>query len=198
MDKIILTDADGVLVNWDKGFNDFATSRGLTFNPEKADEYNVALRYNISHEHGQELVTEFNTSDHISRLEPMADSVKYVKQLSELGFKFIVVTSISDDPSAKVNRAINLKNLFGDVFTELHCLQMGSSKYDALARWGGSGYFWIEDHMRQAESGYEQGLRPILITHPYNQHYSTDLFPRVSKYRPWEEIFKIICDSYNL
>ena len=64
-------------------------------------------------------------------------------------------------------------------------------------RWADSKYFWIEDHMRQAEAGHEAGLRTILIKHPYNKHYYTDLFPIVSYETPWKEIYSIITAEYN-
>ena len=75
---------------------------------------------------------------------------------------------------------------------------MNTSKYDTLGRWSGSGYFWLEDHMRQAEAGYEQGLKPILFSKPYNRHYSTDLFPTVSEVSPWKDLYQIIERQYNL
>jgi len=52
--------------------------------------------------------------------------------------------------------------------------------------------------MRQAEAGYEAGLRTVLISHPYNSHYKTDLFPTVSYKSPWEEIYNMVCKEYNL
>ena len=84
------------------------------------------------------------------------------------------------------------------VFDEIVCLEMGSSKATELTRWEGSGYFWIEDHMRQAEAGHEAGLKTVLIDHPYNSHYKTDLFPTVSYTKPWEEIYDMVCKEYGI
>jgi hypothetical protein len=65
-------------------------------------------------------------------------------------------------------------------------------------QWADTGYFWIEDHMRQAEAGHEAGLRPLLINHPYNHHYGTDLFPKVSFETPWAEIVNIVRNEYRV
>lgn len=198
MDKIILTDADGCLVDWNSGFNKFMDKRGMPQLPDTDDKYLLSLRHGISSSLATELVKEFNEGPQIEDLEPFADSVKYTQKLADLGFRFIVVTSISDAPQAKVFRTKNLTSIFGDIFDEINCIEMGASKAHILKNWQDTGYFWIEDHMRQAEAGYEAGLRTVLISHPYNSHYKTDLFPTVSYKSPWEEIYNMVCKEYNL
>jgi FMN phosphatase YigB (HAD superfamily) len=197
-EKIILTDADGVLVNWNNGFDKFMLSRGFPRIPNTDTDYSLALRHGITVHQAHECVREFNESRHIADLEPFADSVEYVIKLANHGFKFIVVTSISDHPDAHEYRTLNLEHLFGDVFEEIHCIEMGASKAHTLMQWADTEYFWIEDHMRQAEAGFEVGLKTILISHPYNSHYKTDLFPIVSYETPWEEIYDMVCKEYNL
>lgn len=198
MEKIILTDADGVLVNWLAGFNAFMARNGHPAIPGTETEYSLAVRHNISNKQVGEYVDHFNESSAIADLAPFADSVEYVKKLADHGFKFIVVTSISNTSTAKLFRVKNLTDIFGDVFIDIHCIGQGESKDKVLAEWQDTGYFWIEDHMRQAEAGFEVGLRTILIEHPYNQHYKTDLFPKVSFDKPWAEIYNIISNHYSL
>lgn len=198
MEKIILTDADGVLLNWNAGFERYMHDKGFPKIPNTDHEYSISTRHGVSVHQGYECVKEFNESRYIANLEPFADSVDYVLRLASKGFKFIVVTSISDHADSLEYRTENLKNIFGDVFLEINCIAMGSSKATTLSRWADSGYFWIEDHMRQAEAGHEAGLRTVLIDHPYNAHYQTDLFPRVSYNTPWKEIHEMVCKAYNL
>jgi len=197
MKKIILTDADGVLVFWNKGFEEFMESKGYKIITGHEGDYQISSKYGITSHEGHLLVREFNEGPNIAHLEPFADSVKYVKNLADDGFRFIVVTSLSDDPRAKQNRVKNLTDIFGDIFDEINCIKMGSSKDKELQRWEDSGYFWIEDHMRQAEAGHEVGLRSILISQSYNSHYQTDLFPIVSNEKPWEEIYEIVSNTYR-
>jgi len=197
-EKIILTDCDGVLCDWNLGLNKFMIKRGYPQLPNTDTEYSIAVRHGITQKQAQDYIKEFNQSSFISDLEPFADSVEYVKKLSDCGFRFIIVTSISDHPDAKIYRTQNVEKLFGKVFDNIVCLQMGASKAHMLSTWADSGYFWIEDHMRQAEAGYEAGLKTVLINHPYNFHYSTDLFPTVSYITPWKEIFNMVCKEYNI
>ena len=198
MEKIILTDVDGVLLCWEDGFDAFIKNKGYQRIPNTDTEYSMAVRYGITVKQSMDYVKEYNEGEAMSCLLPFADSVKYVTKLANKGFRFIAVTSMSDNPGAKTRRTQNLKNLFGDVFDEVVCLEMNASKAHALMRWADSGYFWIEDHMRQAEAGHEAGLRTVLINHSYNSHYTTDLFSIVSHEHPWEEIYKMVCEAYGI
>ena len=196
-ERIILSDCDGVLVNWNKGFESFMETKGHPKIADTEDDYSMAIRHGVNTLTAQALIKEYNEGPCIADLEPFADSIEYVKKLADDGFRFIVVTSISDAPEAKFYRTKNLAKLFGDVFDDIHCITMGASKAHILMNWADTGYFWIEDHMRQAEAGYEAGLKTILIDHPYNTHYNTDLFPKVSVTTPWKEIYDIITTEYN-
>lgn len=196
MNKTILTDADGVLLNWEKGFDNFVSSKGYSRVPGTCAEYSTPIRYGISEDLSYNLIKEFNEGPHVEYLEPFADSVKYVKNIAELGFRFIVVTSISDYPQSKIFRTKNLNNIFGDVFDDVICLPIGACKADVLLRWEGTNYFWIEDNVRQAEAGYKAGLAPILINHPYNNSYESDWFPKVPVEEPWKHIFGWVLNRY--
>lgn len=196
--KHILTDADGVLVNWNKGFVKFMTDKGYPQIPDTDGYYGIVERHGVTYEQAGKFITEFNESSHIAELDPYADAQEFVLKLANLGFRFTVVTSLSSDPTAAQNRKDNLHNLYGDIFDEVVCLAQGASKYDELTRWSHSGLFWIEDHIKQAEAGYQAGLKTILVKHPYNRDYTADLFPSVSHTNPWEEIYHIICKDYGL
>ena len=198
MEKIILTDADGCLVNWNAGFCKYMAFLGVPQLPGTDSDYAISIRHGITSTQAIGFIKEFNEGRRIADLEPLSDSVEYVSKLADKGFRFIVVTSISDAPMAHHYRTKNLNGIFGDVFDEINCIEMGLSKAAILQRWAGTGYFWIEDHMRQAEAGHEAGLKTILINHPYNSHYKTDLFPTVSNITPWREIHDMVCKEYNL
>ena len=197
-EKIILTDCDGCLVNWNKAFDQFMTGNGHPMLPGGETVYNLADRHGITSAETQRYLREFNDSDRIASLEAFADAKEFVAKLHDDGFKFIVVTSLSKQPSAHTYRTLNLTQIFGDVFNEINCIEINTSKSFVLQRWANTGYFWIEDHMRQAEAGYEVGLKPVLISHPYNSHYSTDLFPKVTHETPWADIYKLIEQEYDL
>lgn len=199
-DKIILTDADGCLFHWNAHFNLFMHEKGYPPIPSTDDNYSIIKRHDCTYEDGRKFVTEFNHSDYIRDLHPFADARKYVSKLNEEGYKFIVITSLSDDPRAFDNRAHNLKKHFGNAIIELHCLPIGADKSEFLQRWKDTGLFWIEDHVSNAAAGADVGLRSIVIDHPYNTKYTIHdhkLTARVSYASPWKEIYEIIKAEEN-
>jgi len=198
MKKHILTDVDGVLLRWEDGFDNFMSENGHNRLPGTETLYNMTDRYGLPSKDIVSYINYYNQSDKIANLLPFADSVEYVTKLANQGFRFTAITSLSDHPNSKKYRTQNLLNLFGDVFDDVICLAMNSSKAHVLMEWADTGYFWVEDHMRQAEAGYEAGLKTVLINHPYNTHYKTDLFPTVSYETPWKEIYEMVIKTYNL
>ena len=195
--KIILTDADGVLVNWSNGFDKFMSNLGHELIPGTDHHYSMSARYDITDAQAYELINEYNRSPCIASLGPYEDSVEYVKKLADDGFKFVCITSLSSDSSAAKYRKKNLEELFGDIFIELICLETGSSKKSALFPWKDSNFFWIEDHIKNAEAGYQLGLKSILIQQGHNGHYDTDHFPIVGPENPWKEIYSMVRKDYG-
>jgi len=194
--KIILTDADGCLFNWNTAFNEYMQrEKGYTVIPGEEHNYSVEERFGINFDGKMDFIKEFNHSDNISKLPPHADAKKYVAKLNSEGYKFIVVTSLSEKPSAYVHREHNLNEQFGDAIIELHCLRIGVHKADKLKEWEGTNMFWIEDHISNAVAGAELGLRSIVIDHPYNLKYDLQdhlLYARTTIETPWEDIYEII------
>jgi FMN phosphatase YigB (HAD superfamily) len=198
MKKIILTDADGVLVTWLAGFESFMESQGHRLIPNTEHHYGMEERYGITSEQAYELIRLYNESPFIADLPAHADAVEYIGKLVNHGFKFVCITSISSHPNAAKYRRVNLEKLFGPHFLEIICLNMGSPKKAALMPWEGSGYFWIEDHIKNAEQGHELGLKTILVQQDHNAHYSTEKFNIVGPESPWQEIYHLVCKEYNL
>lgn len=192
-DKIILTDADGVLLDWLGGFNDYMVEHGYSQKPGTSHMYELEVRFGISRDEIIQRIHDFNESDRIAHLEAFEDSVEYVTKLVSEGYKFVCVTSVSENPETKVYREQNLRKLFGSAFIEVICLAVGQDKQAVLNDIaGGSKLYWIEDHFKNAEAGHEAGLTSILIDNDYNSHFQTDLFTRVGRENPWKEIYEIV------
>ncbi|HEY6438086.1 MAG TPA: hypothetical protein VIY47_15960 [Ignavibacteriaceae bacterium] len=197
-EKIILTDADGVLVTWLDGFGKFMENKGYEAIPNSEHHYSLKDRFHVSDEEGVKLIREFNESPYLEDLPPYKDSVEYVTKLVDHGFKFICITSISLHPDAAKYRKKNLENLYGPHFLEVFCLDIGAKKDPALLPWKGSEFFWIEDHIKNAEAGHSLGLKTVFIRQAHNQHYDTEMFPIVGPEDPWKQIYELVCREYNL
>lgn len=199
-EKIILTDADGCLFNWNCTFNQFMIDKGYHIVPGEEENYSVAKRFGLNSDVKMNFVKEFNHSDRIRNLPPHADAKEFVAKLNSEGYKFIVVTSLSQKPSAHEYREHNLKEQFGDAIIGLHCLRIGVHKAEKLKQWQGSNMFWIEDHVSNAVAGAKLGLRSIVIDHVYNTRYDLEdhlLYARTSQDEPWADIYEIIKGAEN-
>lgn len=145
--------------------------------------------YRLQNEHCYQLAKQFNESAAIGFLPAVRDAYQWVRKLGAEGWRFHMVTSVSDDPCVKELRVRNLEKLFGPIFEHVECLAIGASKREYLERnFGRSGLFWIEDNVQNATDGLEVGLNPLLMAHGYSRDYAGPI-PRVMN---WEEIYKII------
>ena len=189
--KIILTDCDGVVLDWEEGFSIWMEHHGHTKVEGYQYMYNIGDRYGISKEQGSKLVRQFNENAAIGFLPPLRDAQYFVKKLNEQHqYKFIAITSLSLDPYAKYLRERNLKKLFGDAFIEVVCLDTGADKDEILAEYGPKypGHYWIEDKAENLRAGINQGLKGILIEHGHNMNDTVDGYV----VKNWEEIYNIV------
>jgi hypothetical protein len=191
-EKLIVVDADGVLLNWDYAFRVWMESRGHFRVAGHEHTYSIADRFGLaSKEEGKKYVTMFNESAAIGFLPALRDSVYYVKLLHEKhGYMFDVVTSLSTDKSAGLLREQNLKKIFGNqTFRNIKCLGTGASKKFYLKEhYENSGYFWIEDNPKNAEDGRDVGMVSILMEHGHNMDHESNI-PVVKN---WEMVYKVI------
>jgi hypothetical protein len=122
--------------------------------------------------------------------------VQYVTKLADEGWDFIAITSLSTNKYAKKLRVKNLAKLFGKgTFSEVTCLATGADKDRALAKFAGSGLWWIEDKIENALAGHELGLKSILVEHGFNMDYDHPEIPRV---KSWKEIYEIVTGTVDI
>lgn len=186
---IVLTDADGCLVNWMSVFEEWM--KGLGLKP-KALSYEIDEKYGIPKDAADDYVKFFNMSAEIEFLPPLRDSIKYVEKMHrEHGVVFHCITAIGSNRKSHVLRERNLKNLFGKTtFHEIDCVGSGSKKKPFLEKYRDSGAVWIEDSVERAIEGYEMGLSTFLVNHDHNQF--DDIPSGIVRVSNWKEIYNIL------
>jgi uncharacterized HAD superfamily protein len=185
--KVILTDADGVLLNWGYAFNVWMTEQGYT--PVKPLEYDIDKIYNIPRTESKKLVRIFNESAHMGFVPPHRDAMQYVKKLhEEHGYVFHLITSMSKDENAQKLRTMNIQKLFGDTaFVKFIYLDTGADKDEVLAQYEGTGYVWVEDKVENAEVGKRFGLESLVMEHGYNM--DNEEFPLMKN---WKDVYEYL------
>lgn len=186
-ERIILTDVDGVLLNWGYAFKVWMQERGHEL--QDAEVYKVDEMFQLERAYSKKLVRHFNESAAIGFLPPLRDAIHYVRKLhEEHGYVFHAITSLSLDPHAARLREENLKKLFGETaFAKVVCLDTGADKDEALEPYRDSGFVWIEDKVENAEVGDKLGLDSILIEHGYNMDNKD--FPLM---KDWKEVYNYL------
>jgi FMN phosphatase YigB (HAD superfamily) len=188
--KIILTDCDGVLLDWEEGFSVWMEHHGHEKVEGYQYMYNIGDRYGITKEQGKKSIKTFNESAAIGFLPPLRDAQYYVKLLAEKHqYRFVVLTSLSLDPYAKELRIRNLNKIFGDIFLDVICLDTGADKDEALDQLAQKyqGNYWVEDKPENVMAGVDRGFTGILIEHGHNMGWE-DTF--VAK--KWEDIYNLV------
>ena len=199
--RIILTDVDGVLLEWEHHFTKWMLQRTLfdekgsryhpyRLLPNKENTYEMAERFGMTKDAIRKEIREFNRSAWMGTQRPMPNSQTWVKLLAAEGWTFIPITSQTSDIPAQELRKRRLGELFGDhVFTNYHILGTGADKDSALSEFHGTGLYWVEDKPHNALAGLNYGLRPLLIDHPYNRDLE---HPEITRVNNWEEIHKLV------
>ena len=192
LDRLILTDCDGVCLDWEYAFNIWMQEHGFTEVEGSKLSYDMSIRYNIPKEQVRKLIKIFNESAAIGFLPAQRDAMYYIKRLhEEHGFRFHAITSLSLDPNAQKLREMNLHKLFGaTAFERIVCLDTGADKDEALEEYEGTGCFWIEDKISNAELGHRMGLKSLLLEHGHNMNHECP-YPIVKN---WKQIYHIVTD----
>ena len=190
LDKVILTDCDGVLLNWEYAFTTWMERHGYVIDPKSPDAYDVGERYGLLNRKKQELVKFFNESSAIGFLPPLRDAMYYVDLLHRKhGYVFHMITSLSLEPTAQELRIKNTKKLFGETaFERFIFCDTGADKDEVLEPYRDSGHLWIEDKVENAELGVSLGLESILIEHGHNMNYDNGI-PLMAN---WSEVYEYI------
>jgi FMN phosphatase YigB (HAD superfamily) len=177
-DKCILTDADGVLFDWEYAFDQWMKRHGYTV--VETGNYLMDIKYGLERAETKRLIRMFNESAVIRKLPPLRDAIHYVKKLhQEHGYIFHCITSLSKDDYSQHLRTKNLREMFGDsVFEKYIYLDTG-------------GCYWIEDKPENVDTGIDLGLNGILMRHQHNAGY-VGMAHRVMN---WKEIYELITEK---
>jgi len=182
--KIILVDVDGVCLDWREGFMRFMTNLGYSAHPEFETEYLLGSYFGLTDGEFYRQVEIFNSGRwEFGTLKAEPGAVSSINALAELGYRFIAISACSSQKQAFVLRRANLYNIFGEVFDEVHCLDIKDGKKSHLAYHEPT--FWIEDKMSTCLEGVDAGHKCILINQVWNEDQHDD---RVERCQDWDAV----------
>ena len=177
--KILLTDIDGVVLDWQKHFNKYLDHY---YPGEELFDPTVFAQG----ERTGKIIKEFNNSAWIGFLEPWKDSVEVLTELNHMGWKIYGCTSMGTDQYANALRKKNIETLMPDVFAQLEIIPFMQPKGNWLAPWKGSGAVWVEDKWSNAIICADMGIKTFLMKQSYN---SKQDYQGVEKVDNWRQIY---------
>ena len=192
-EKLILTDIDGCLLNWEGPFCTWFETQGYSIQMDDPKlTYNLADRYGITLPELMKQVRVFNESEELGKLPPHRDAVEYIAKLINDGYRFIAITAMSNSEEACMRRVKHLEETFGTVFDEFIFLDTGADKTEVLEEFRDSRYYWIEDKIENAQAGLDVGLNAIIMEHGFNMH--SDVAPLIKN---WKHFYDEYINSSN-
>ena len=85
MDKRIIVDCDGVLLDWAYAFDVWMGEHGYKRISDTDKYYSQSLRYGITEDESYSQIKKFNESGCVGFIPAFRDSIEYVTKLSEIG-----------------------------------------------------------------------------------------------------------------
>ena len=178
-------DVDGVLLNWEDAFTSWMAKRDYT--PKVENQYSQNIRYDISKEESNALVTMFNDSAWMGWLRPLRDAVITLPKFKEAGYEFECITRLSDD-YYPLNLDSIIYMILQNNIGKCICLEQGGDKDEILKEYE-PGHWWIEDKPENCEAGLKAGHNVIIMSRPI---MNIMIIPLVFRVNSWSEIFELI------
>jgi len=199
MKKTLLTDCDGVLLNWLSGVPAFLEDQGQDSSHLKArlegNQFVPIEELFVADDTDGALARlgAYHSSDHLKSLPVMEPgSEASLKRLSD-EYEIIVVTSFSEDPIAQQNRADNLELRYGDSISDLVCLAPFADKTEALRKLARSrdAYIWLDDQIKHVYHGHNAGIPSYQFSYGMACGQNTGEVPELASWAEVEEIMAL-------
>lgn len=185
-DKVIYTDVDLTLLDFNAPFETFARERGYDI-PHGATVGQAHLPdcFDIDPADAAKLVQEFFHAPTFGNLPPLEGAMQAVQRLYGAGWEFVAITACPDFVHDRRHR--NLIHVFGIEFRDVLYSGFGGCKKDILS--GFTPSVWVEDNVGHAEIGLELGYDTFLI----NQRHNLDKATKATRVDTWAEIEERLC-----
>lgn len=166
--KIILTDVDGVILDFASGFYDFISeTHGIEIPEEAKSNYYIYKDLGLENYNQQEIMTDYAHSEHFTRLPAKECAKQVLQQLRKDGWRFVAITACDTGLERQChkktyqNRMDNLEAHFGNIFEDLHLSNWERGKTEFLKRYEPT--WWIDDRVSHAEDGHKLGHKSIVM-----------------------------------
>jgi len=167
----LLLDVDGVLLNWLAGFEQFLLTHAPHLHKDFSDmeeAHDLERLLGLTTQQMDEWVERFHLHADFSLLKPLPGATQAIRILAPW-CNISCITASGSNPISKKARLMNLKNIFGDVFDQVICVDRSLDKPEYLMSFE-PGY-WVEDQPRNTLMGVTAGHESFLMDALYNRKF---------------------------
>lgn len=182
--KILLTDLDGVYVDWFSGFVSYMKSIGHIATAGVPTIYNMTDIFPML-EKPWEHVKDFQQSQFYAELQPYEDAKKVYKELYDAGVYIVAITSCGTE-----GETVRMRREFIDsqgIFTDAILLGLGESKLDTLKLFM-EGVF-IDDLPSMVMECAKSRHTVLLKSMPYNLDADVQGIKRIDNFSELKQVF---------
>ena len=183
--SLILTDIDGVVLQWESAYENYMKSIGLDplhFKDRihKIDPKTLGITFT---EESRRFVEQFQSDPIYGNLPPFEDALRGIHRLHSEGWTFIGITCCGTNETIVRLRHENIEKYFPNIFTKIHTLEVYDSKENCLKQYEPA--VWVDDIPRHVLSGINCNHETYwLKRYPDFGHFD----PRCSIVSNWDEI----------
>ena len=167
---ILATDVDFVLLDWVAGLEPFLKEKGMRHDhiPNySGSTYYPSLQelFDIKDENKNlEILAEFNKSIHIENLPIFQkEAVEHLRNIQQ-EYDIVAITCLGTEQDQKEKRTQNLVNHYGDVFDEVVCIPVRTSKQAYLEELMKERHveFFVDDRIKHLQEAIDANIKPLL------------------------------------
>lgn len=190
-EKFLLLDIDDTVLGWTEGFKAYIEKKLGKKLEGRQTEYTMSSWIGLPDEEVKELVRDFNDNDEeFGNLKPIRNSEVFLPKFKDLGYDLVAITCSSAKEDSIKRRKQNIINVFGDIFTDVHCIPLSASKEEHLKQYPSS--YWIEDKIENALLGKKLGHKGVMIRQPHNTLREKELEKDLMWVDEWGNIYYIL------
>lgn len=169
--KPIIFDVDGVLLDWEHGFQRWALDRGVKFTSPRPTSWDLCEWTGLDSDTVFTYIQEFNRSPQFAELYEYTDAAVFVRGVVSKGHVLYTISCYNSGEPSVYNRVQNLRRKFGRVFDAIFSLPLRKTKSHVLQNlYDREGpCYWIEDNHSNAYVGREAGHTCFVLRRPHNR-----------------------------
>lgn len=184
---VLLSDIDGVTIDWLEGFVKYCESIGHKAKHNEPEEFSMRDIFPTL-EKPWEYIMDYQHSEYYKEIKAYPEVVEVYNKLHDMGVKIVFVTSCGTTDFIKEARTKVMQDEFNGKFDHIEFLEFGESKTEILNKYPNATY--IDDQIKMSIEGAETGHDSFIKDMSYNGNDNDDRVKRLYSFKQFIPYFE--------